>query len=362
MRMKITAIRSRVVNVPLKRKVVARIGIFESMWFLLVEVDTDEGITGSYYLWAFNANGAVALNAVLTELSEAAIGEDPFFSARIWDKMWRRITQWGHKGLTIIAMSGIDTALWDITGKALNKPLAQLLGANADSVPTYASEGLWLTDNMTALTNEATELVSIGFKAVKMRLGRAKMADDLEAVRLVRQTIGDTITLMVDANQGWDADYTIRIGRKLEAFNLYWIEEPIPHDDLAGHARIAAALDTPLASGENFYSPFGFREAIEQRAIDIAMPDLERIGGVTGFMRTIALTQAFNLPVCSHLFPEASIHLLAAAPNACFLEHMPWASVLYQEQLELVDGNVTVPLRPGIGFTLDESVVKRYLV
>lgn len=360
--LKITAVRSRVVNVPLKRKVVSRIGVFDSMWFLLVDMDTDAGITGSTYLWAFSKAGARALQKVLDELAEVAIGQNPFFATRIWRGMWSRISQWGHKGLSVIGMAGIDICIWDIMGKATNRPLAHLLGASLEAVPTYASEGLWLTGDMNALAREAEELLVEGFKAVKMRLGRTNMADDVEAVRIVRETIGQNINLMADANQGWDVNYTIRIGRQLEKFNLFWLEEPIAHDNLEGHARIAEALDTPLASGENMYSPYGFREAIEQKAFDILMPDLERVGGVTGFMRTIALAEAWNLPICSHLFPEASLHLIAAAPTACFLEHMPWGKTLFQEEMPLVDGKVAIPNRPGIGFSWDETAVRRYLV
>ncbi|MBV9228825.1 MAG: mandelate racemase/muconate lactonizing enzyme family protein [Chloroflexi bacterium] len=357
----ITGVRSRVVKVPIKKKVVSRVGIFESMWFVLVDVETDAGITGSTYLWAFSSAGAAAIQKVLVELAEVAVGEDPFCSARLWKKMRSRITQWGHKGLSIVGLSGIDTVVWDIVGKALNRPLAQVLGGTTDPIPTYASEGLWLTEDLHALTREAEELVEGGFKAVKMRLGRARMADDVEAVRAVRQTIGPDITLMVDSNQGWDVNYTIRIGRKLEAFDLYWIEEPIRHDDLAGHRQIAQALDTALASGENVYTPHGFREAIEQQAFDILMPDLERVGGVTGWMRTAALAEAWNLPICSHLFPEMSVHLLAASPTACFLEHMPWGGSLFQEQLELVDGKIRVPNRPGYGFSWDEGAVRHFM-
>jgi L-alanine-DL-glutamate epimerase-like enolase superfamily enzyme len=357
---KITNVRSRVVNVAVKKKVVSRVGTFGSIWFLLVDVETDAGITGSTYLWAFSSAGAAALQKVLLELADVAVGENPFFSTRLWRRMWGRITQWGHKGLTVIGMSGIDTAVWDVVGKALNLPLAYMLGAAADCIPTYASEGLWLTDDMHALAHEAEELVGRGFQAIKMRLGRPRMSDDLEAVRIVRQTVGSDITLMVDANQGWDADYTIRIGRKLEAFELYWIEEPIPHDDLFGHARIVQALDTPIASGENIYSPYGFREMIEHNAADILMPDIERVGGVTGWMRTAALAEAWHRPLCSHLFPEVSIHLLAASPTSCFLEHMPWGSELFQEQLEMVDGTILVPNRPGHGFTWDEAAIRRF--
>jgi L-alanine-DL-glutamate epimerase-like enolase superfamily enzyme len=357
----ITAVQSRVVNVPIKKKVVSRVGIFESMWFVLVDVKTDAGITGSTYLWAFSPAGAAAIQKVLEELADVTVGEDPFCSSRLWRKMRSRITQWGHKGLSIIGLSGIDTAVWDIVGKALNQPLAQVLGGTTDPIPTYASEGLWLTEDLHALTREAEELVERGFQALKMRLGRARMAADLEAVRVVRQAIGPDILLMVDANQGWDVDYTIRIGRKLEAFELYWIEEPIPHDDLAGHRRIAQALETPLASGENVYTPQGFREVIEQQACDILMADLERVGGVTGWMRTAALAEAWYLPLCSHLFPEISLHLLAASPTTCFLEHMPWASDCFQEQLELVDGKTPIPRRPGHGFSWDEAAIRFFM-
>jgi L-alanine-DL-glutamate epimerase-like enolase superfamily enzyme len=272
-----------------------------------------------------------------------------------------RIQQWGRRGLAVIAMSGIDTAVWDIVGKAANRPLAHLLGANYDRVMVYASEGLWMIDDPVALAREAEELIGRGFRAVKMRLGRPRMADDLAAARAVRAAIGPDIGLMIDVNQGWDVNYAMRIGRYLDELDLVWLEEPTQHDDLEGHARIAAALDTPIASGEKLYSPRGFREAIEARAFDIAMPDLERIGGVTGWMRTAALAEAWSLPICSHLFPEASVHLVAASPTGTYLEHIPWAEVLFQERLELVDGAAMLPDRPGLGFTWDEAAVRRFL-
>jgi L-alanine-DL-glutamate epimerase-like enolase superfamily enzyme len=359
--LRIASIRTRVVTVPIKRPVVARIGHYSHMWFVLVDVATDDGLSGLAYLWTFSDHGARAVQNVIAELAEVAVGEDPFFTTRLWRGMWARITQWGHKGLSLIGMAGIDIAVWDIVGKALGEPLAHVLGANVNPVRTYASGGLWLTDDLTALACEADEILSQGFRAIKMRLGRARMADDLEAVRVVRETIGPDVTLMVDSNQGWDVDYTIRIGRNLEQFDLAWIEEPIAHDDLVGHARIAAALDTPLASGENIYSPQGFRDVIEKRACEVLMPDVERVGGVTGFMRTAALAEAWNLPVCSHLFPEINVHLIAAAPTGYYLEHMPWGEPLFNERLELVDGAIKIPQRPGLGFSWDEQVIARYL-
>ncbi|MCA1647247.1 MAG: mandelate racemase/muconate lactonizing enzyme family protein [Chloroflexi bacterium] len=360
--MRIRGVHSRVVSVPIRRPVVARIGSFDRMWFVLVDVDTDEGVSGLSYLWVFSRHGARAVQGVLDELAEVALGEDPFFSARLWHRMWSRITQWGHKGLAVIGMAGIDVAVWDVVGKTLGKPLAHVLGAHSDPVLTYASEGLWLTEDFTTLAREAVEILDGGHNAIKMRLGRERMQDDVEAVRVVRDAIGSDVRLMVDSNQGWDVGYAIRIGRKLEEFDLTWMEEPVPHDDLVGHARIAAALDTPIASGENWYSPAGFRDALEQRACDILMPDLERVGGVTGWMRAAALAETWNVRVCSHLFPEISVHLMSAAATGYYLEHVPWGEVLFEEPLPVVNGTVSVPGRPGLGLTWNEDVVKRFSV
>jgi L-alanine-DL-glutamate epimerase-like enolase superfamily enzyme len=357
--MKITGVRTRIVGLPIRPIVVNRSGVFDTMWNVLVDVTTDEGIDGSTYLWGYSVAGARALREVLVELAQAATGEDPFFATRVWRKNWRLIQQWGHRGLSMMALAAIDIALWDIVGKVTNRPLAHLLGANSDRLQVYASEGLWLDRDPASLAREAEELVARGFRGVKMRLGRPRMADDLAAVKAVRDAIGPDVALMIDVNQGWDPTYAIRIGRHLEQFELTWLEEPTQHDDLVGHAQIAAALDTPIASGEKLYSPQGFREAIEARAFDIAMPDVERIGGVTGWMRTAALAEAWNLPVCSHLFPEVSLHLMAASPTGAWLEHLPWTAPLFQESLEIVDGMVIVPTRPGLGFTWDEAAIRR---
>jgi L-alanine-DL-glutamate epimerase-like enolase superfamily enzyme len=359
--MRVTDVRTRVVKLPIENPVINRSGVFDTMWNVLVDVDTDEGITGSTYLWGYSEAGARALREILVELGEAAMGEDPHFTTRLWRRMLVRVQQWGRRGLAVMGMSAIDTALWDIVGKAANRPLAHVLGANTDRVAVYASEGLWMVDDLAGLAREAEDLVTRGFRAVKMRLGRPRMADDLAVVRAVRDAIGPDVGLMIDVNQGWDVTYAIKIGRHLEAFDLVWLEEPTQHDDLEGHARIAAALDTPIASGEKLYTPRGFREAIEARAFDIAMPDLERIGGVTGWMRTAALAEAWSLPICSHLFTEVSLHLMAAAPTGFYLEHIPWAARLFQEPLELAAGMAVVPDRPGLGFTWDEAAVERYL-
>lgn len=362
--MKITAIRTRLVDVPMRRPIVSRIRVSDVMTHLLVDLETDEGLTGQTYLVAFGQDWGRAVIELLRGLEEQVRGMDPRETTPLYRKMWQVSSMAGRRGLAVFALSAIDAAAWDVAARALGVPLWRLLGGSPEPVDTYASEGLWLTGDLGKLAAEAAELVGQGFRAVKMRLGRPREADDLAAARAVREAIGPDVRLMADANQGWDVHYALRMGRKLEdaGIDLTWFEEPIPHDDVAGQARLAAELAIPLATGENAYAPFGFRELIEARAADVLMPDLERIGGVTGWLRTAALADAWRLPLASHLFPEQCCHLMAASPTAYYLEHMPWAQPLLAEKLKLVDGRVELPARPGFGLVWDEAAVKRWTV
>ncbi len=209
--------------------------------------------------------------------------------------------------------------------------------------------------------SEARAFLARGHRAVKMRLGRAPR-EDLERVRIVREAIGPDVKLLVDVNQGWDEATAIRVGRELEAFDLYWLEEPLPYEDLEGSARVAAALAVPIASGETEYASLGMRRYLEARAADILMPDLARMGGVSGFLNAATLCQAFHTPLSSHLFMEVSCHLLAAAPTGLILEHMDWWQELFEEPLQLVEGAVVLPERPGIGLRLNRKAIDRFRV
>jgi L-alanine-DL-glutamate epimerase-like enolase superfamily enzyme len=207
------------------------------------------------------------------------------------------------------------------------------------------------------LQEEAARFVAAGFKAVKMRLGSADPATDVARVRAVRAAIGPRIKLMADGNQGLTESQAIRLGRALEEFDLTWFEEPLPAWDLDGLARVAQALDTPIASGETEYTRYGFRRMLELRSADVLMPDLQRVGGVSEFMRVGHMAESHDVPVSSHLFPELSIQVLGALANASYLEYMPWFSRLYNEQLEFADGDALVPERPGWGFTFNKDYV-----
>jgi L-alanine-DL-glutamate epimerase-like enolase superfamily enzyme len=257
-----------------------------------------------------------------------------------------------------MALSALDTACWDLAAQGAGLPLHRLPGGACERVPAYASSGLWLDYTADELAEEAQRFLAQGHRAVKMRLGRPP-AEDLERVRIVREAIGPDVKLLADVHQGWDEATAIRVGSQLEAFDLFWLEEPLPYEDLEGCARVAAALTLRVATGETDYGSLGMRRHLEARAADILMPDLQRMGGVTEFLKAAALCEAFHTPVASHLFPEVSCHLIAAAPNGLMLEHITWWEALFEEPLQLADGAVLLPQQPGIGLRLNREALVR---
>jgi len=251
--------------------------------------------------------------------------------------------------------------LWDLRGKAAGLNVARLIGACTTAVPAYHSGGLWISRSVDELQREAADFVAQGWRAMKMRISKPRAEEDVARVRAVREAIGPDIGLVVDSNQQLTVPRAIRLGRMLEEFNLTWFEEPIPYQDHAGEAEIAAALDTPVASGETEYTSRGMFEMLRARSADILMPDLQRMGGPTEFLKAAHIAEAFNTPVSSHLFPEMNLALLAAVPNAIYLEYMPWCEPAYRERISLdAQGRAIVPERPGWGFAFDVDAIRRY--
>ena len=264
--------------------------------------------------------------------------------------------------IVLFAMSGIDMAAWDALGQPLGQPLVSLLGASPRPIPAYNSKGLGIQPPKD-LEKEAVELVEEGFRAVKLRLGRADAREDLKALQSVKKQVGPDVTLMVDFNQALSVAEAIKRGRMIDdEGGVYWIEEPVRADDFAGTARIRAEVKTPIQIGENFMGPEQMAQALAAGACDYVMPDAERIGGVTGWMRAAALAQAAGVEMSSHLFPEASCHLLAATPTCHWLEYVDWANPVLEAPVELKDGHVVIPAVPGIGLRWDEKAVQRFLV
>jgi mandelate racemase len=315
-------------------------------------------------LFCYLRAAAPAIMGLLGEIESQTKGQH-IVPSELWAKLARRFTLIGVQGIVRMAMAGFDTACWDALALAAKLPLTRLLnpelGAEPKPIPAYNSCGLGLKDDLGALAAEAETLLAMGgFRAVKLRLGYPTLEGDIAAVRAVRRRIGDKINLMVDYNQALSLDEATARGRVLDAENIYWLEEPIRHDDYAGALTLGRALKTPIQIGENFSLPAGMAAAIEQAAPAYVMPDLERIGGVTGWLKAAGLAAVNRKPMSSHLFPEVSAHLLAVTPTCHFLEYVDWANVLVEEPLAIVDGNAIVPRRPGNGIVWDKKAVEHH--
>ncbi len=360
--MKITAVRCAQVEIPLERPLRTAIHDIESVGCVLVTLETDEGLSGEAYNFTMNAIRLDVLQGMIESLAHHLVGRDPHDAERIWDAMWRDLNFFGQRGISVFAMSTLDTACWDIVGKAAGRPLHKIFGACRDAVDVYASGGLWLSLTVDELMDQARAFLDEGFRAMKVRVGKPRIDEDVERVAAVRDAIGPDVTLMADANQAFDASHAIRLGRELEALDLFWFEEPVPAWDLAGHAAVAAALDMHVASGETEYTRYGMRDMLDAGAADILMPDLQRVGGLTEFRRVAALAAAYDVPISSHIFTEQSLCIAGSAPNCIYLEHMPWFQGLYRERMQLVDGRMAMPEGPGLGFTFDPDAVERYRI
>jgi L-alanine-DL-glutamate epimerase-like enolase superfamily enzyme len=357
---KIIALRTEIVRLPLQRPILSATLEIRSADAVLVFIDTDEGVTGEGLCFAINGKRLEILRDMVCSFEPLLIGLDLTMAASFYKRAWSDIRFFGHAGMTVAGLAGVDTALWDLRGRAANLNVSRLIGAAATAVPTYASGGLWLSSSIDELQVEAAEFLARGFRAIKMRVGSRPVTWNIERVRAVREAIGPDVKLMADANQSLSVPEAIRLGRALEEYGLTWFEEPIPYWNHAGEAEIAAALDVPIASGETEHTSRGMLTMLQMKSADVLMPDLQRMGGPTEFIRTGHLAAAFDVKLSSHLFSEMSLPLLAAAPNAYILEHMPWFEAIYAERIELDgEGRAIVPDRPGWGFSFEMDAVRR---
>lgn len=357
--MKITKLRTTPVHLPLEKPIKTAIHDIRSIGYLLLHLETDQGLVGESYLFTLNAVRLNVFDDMLKGLAHQVVGRDPHYVEAIWQAIWSEINPTGYKGVTISALSTIDTACWDLIGKAADKPLHHLFGACRDTVKTYASGGLWLSQTLDELLQEAQDFLDQGFRAMKLRIGKPKLHEDIERVKRLRDAVGPEIELMVDANQSFTPKQAIRLGRALEEFELAWMEEPVAAYDLEGHAEVRAKLDTPIASGESEYTRYGMRDMIKAKACDLLMPDLQRIGGLSEMRKTAALAASFDTPISTHIFTEHSLSIAGSAANCISVEHMPWSAPLFNETMAIHNGFITIPQRPGCGFTFNQAILKQ---
>lgn len=354
----VRAIRVTPVLVPLTYALGTSADTLRQVPLLLVDVETEEGVTGRAYLFCYVAAAAAGINSILGEIEMRTKGAR-IVPDELWAKLAKRFTLIGVQGIVRMAMAAFDVACWDALAGAAGVPLARMVGAEPRPIPAYNSCGLGLMDTA-ALADEAEKLLGGGFKAMKLRLGYSTLEEDIAAVHAVRKRIGDTILLMVDYNQALTIEEALVRGRALDAENIYWLEEPIRHADYAGAARLAHELKVPIQIGENFSLPEGMAAALEHGKPDYVMPDLERIGGVSGWRRAAELAAVNRIKMSSHLFPEASAHLLAATPTCHFLEYVDWLNVLVEEPLAIVDGHAVPSKRPGSGIVWKKDAVEHF--
>jgi L-alanine-DL-glutamate epimerase-like enolase superfamily enzyme len=364
--MKITGLETRIVKLPLDEPLAdGAITPGATQTFVTLRLRTDEGVEGIGITFFGGGAMSAALKAAIDGLGALTVGENPMFIEFIVQKLRAAASPSGPGGIFTLALSAIDIALWDIRGKVLDQPLATLLGGFRDKVPTYASGALMRGFSLSHVEKAAARLVERGFRQMKTQLalpGDTNPEKEIERIRVVRNAIGPTVDLMCDINQRWDVRQAISIGSRIEEYNLFWLEDVVAHDDYPGMAAVADALATPVAAGEYVYGLVPFRHMLEARSIDIVMVDVLRAGGISQWVKIAGMAEAFNLPIVNHLCPEISVHLVAAVPNGLTVEYMPWSSKLFREVPQPVNGELTVPDKPGLGLEFDADALKRYEV
>ena len=357
----IRSITARAIALKLKRPVVARIATLSEWPVILVDLQTEQGITGRSYLEPYIVKSMRYLVPALQDFGDMLKGRR-LAPVELFDAARKSLHFVGYEGLSMIAASGLDMAAWDALAKAANQPLCVLLGGTVGPVKSYNSNGLWLKSPEEVAT-EAIELRDEGgFTGLKLRLGRERIADDLATLDAVRKAVGEGIHLMVDFNQGLTLAEALQRCHMIDDHGLAWIEEPIVYDNLDGYARLAAELKTPLQIGENFYGPREMYKALQRGACDLVMPDFMRIGGVTGFLRSAAIAGAAGIPISTHFYPEVGAHLMRVSESAHLLEWLDWSYPVLQRHYEIRDGQVHVPEVPGVGLEWDEKAVAANLV
>jgi mandelate racemase len=357
----IRSVTARAVVLALKRPVMARIATITEWPLILIDLQTEEGIVGRSYLEPYTPRAMKYLIPALHDLGDLLKGR-AVAPSELYTLARKSLHFVGYQGMSMIVVSGLDMAAWDALAKAAGMPLCVLLGGTTGAVDAYNSNGLWLREP-DAVATEAVELRDeAGFKGLKLRLGREKPRQDIETIEAVRRAVGDEIDLMVDFNQGLHMGEALRTCRMVDDLGLAWIEEPIVYDNLDGCAQLTAQLRTPIQIGENFYGPRDLHVALQRKACDYVMPDLMRIGGVTGWLKAASIAGAAGVPMSTHLYPEIAAHLMRVTETAHWLEWQDWANPILQEPYAVADGRLRIPNKAGVGLEWDEGAVKTTLL
>ena len=364
--MKITKVEGFIVQVPIPRPIRDSIHYVPVWGVPGARITTDDGITGTGYTGTHARGDDLIKSAIERHYRPVLLGRDPFHVKQIWQDLYMGPLRWvGRAGISQMAQAAIDIALWDIIAKAQEQPLWRVLGAaKTGPIPTYNTDAGWLNWTEEELIDDIRRLVDQGWHAVKIKVGKPSQQEDVGRVAAVRRAIGDDIELMVDANTLWDLNTAMTTGHLLEPFRLKWLEEPLHPDDISGHARLAHATRIPLAIGESIYSKYTFREYMAQGAAGYVQVDVTRVGGITEWLDVAATAATFGLPVIPHHGDMMQVHqhVVAATRNAPMLEYIPWILELFEDPVDVREGMLYLPDRPGASTSMRADAFERYRV
>jgi L-alanine-DL-glutamate epimerase-like enolase superfamily enzyme len=329
---------------------------------ITVRIKDEDGVEGVGYTYSVGVGGRAIYSLIHDDLRPILIDEDSSRIENIWWKMWWRLHFSGRGGHASFAIAAVDTALWDLAGKRQKMPMWKLLGGRNPKVKVYAG-GVDLHFSIEQLKEQAQRFLASGYRAIKMKVGRPQLSDDIARVKTIRKLIGADIPLMVDVNMGWTVDEAIHASKALAEYDLYWLEEPTIPDDLAGHIRIVREGALPIATGENFHTLYEFQNFITAGAVSFPEPDLATCGGITVWMKVARLAEAHNLPITSHGVHDLHVHTLAAVNNASYLEAHGFGLENFMAQpLRIENGETHAPDRPGHGVSLDWEKMKPHKI
>jgi len=356
--MKVTGVESAVLTVPTAKPIALE---FPHHKLVVAQIATDEGVGGLGYSLAFGGGGAEAIKVYLdTGLAPLLVGQDPLFVERLWERMYRADRGIKRQGIAAYALSALDIGLWDIAGKTARLPLYKLWGAVTDRVPAYGSGG-WPSYGLEDLLGEAERYARLGCRYYKMKIHHPDPRENRKRVEAVRRALGDGVRMMVDVNQKLDVLGNQRQAALLEDLDLVWYEEPVLADDIAACAEVAHSIRIPVATGENNYTRFEFRELLERRAARYLMPDVCRANGFSETLRIAHLASAHQVAVSPHVVHELSLHVAGAIDNGFLVEYMEWAPAdLFVELPRFDNGAMRIPDRPGHGMELQPGAIEKY--
>lgn len=361
--MNINRVTVEVLETPVDLPYLAAGNAVSSNWHVLSRIYTDDGVEGIGFAVATRPGLVRVLAQAAQELGQLLVGLNVLETEAARSRLERAGNWAGPGGMVSMAIATLDIALWDAKGKSLGQPLYRLLGGYRDRIRAYASDALWYSLPDDVLRKSAQHHVAEGYDRIKLRLGQAQRPEaEVARIEAVRDAVGPEVGIMVDATESWDEARAMVTGRALQEAGIVWLEDPVSHQNLAGLAHLAQTLDVPIAAGEHLYGLDPFQKTFDARAVDIAIIDLARVGGITPWMKVAAAAEARGIPVCGHVIPEVHVHLLSAIPNGYLIEYMPRSEPILRTRLALEQGQLVAPARPGLGVELDEPACQKYRV